>query len=130
MYLSTPLYNAARDDLPNAVAALLALSDTDGKDESGRDQSVAQCTWAPAGAGVLSGALMGYCGARFEAALRTYRFAGIDRLSAYPAWRWLTRRGCSRPAFTAAGETASGVASRLGHSQVLELLARAGAAPG
>lgn len=63
VYLSTPLYNAARDDLPSAVAALLALPDTDGRDESGRDQSTAQCTWAPAGAGLLSGALMGYCGA-------------------------------------------------------------------
>lgn len=63
LYLATPLYNAARDDLPSAVAALLALPDVDATDESGCDQGSSQCGWAPAGTGLLSGTLMGYRGA-------------------------------------------------------------------
>ena len=73
-YVTTPLYTAARDDLESAVAALLALpeeteqeqnganSDSDEDRDRRRDRS--QCSWAPAGTALPSGALMGYGGAR------------------------------------------------------------------
>ena len=114
LYAGTPLHTAARDDRTSAVAALLFDPKTQskrGKDEKDRRSP----RKVSPDIELLSGALMGIGGTCPPRWLRA------ERPLAQPRPRFPSDLALHVSA-AFAGETARGVASRLGHSRVLELL--------